>query len=295
MEPNSLNRLGAVLLAAALLSLVATPANASLSSRSLTLNVYDDGYVHVEQVLSVGQQSASVQVPLVSANVYDLVATDQNGNPLSYNANSGGGNITVYTLGATAVTLRYDTDNLTTKTGTVWTLAYTARYNSTVVLPQLSTLLSASGTPYSISENNTSPILNVSPGTWKLSYGVPLGSTTSTTGSSQGGGAGSDSTVLLGLALAGAAAVVVVLLFWWRRRTAGLARGELRPDDAQVLTFIQEKGGRALELEIRMRFALPKTSAWRQIKRLERLGYVKVTKMGSQNQIELRKDRNAAT
>ncbi|MBI3840744.1 MAG: hypothetical protein HY297_02115 [Thaumarchaeota archaeon] len=59
----------------------------------------------------------------------------------------------------------------------------------------------------------------------------------------------------------------------------------------QVLNFIQEKGGKVLEPEIRMRFALPKTSAWRQIKRLERLGYLKVTKIGSQNQIEFLKNR----
>ena len=64
---------------------------------------------------------------------------------------------------------------------------------------------------------------------------------------------------------------------------------ELRPDDVKVIEFISEKGGKVLEPEIRMRFALPKTSAWRQIKRLERLGYVKVTKIGSQNQIELLK------
>jgi len=36
---------------------------------------------------------------------------------------------------------------------------------------------------------------------------------------------------------------------------------------------------------------LPKTTAWRQIKRLERLGYVTVTKIGSQNQIEIVKNR----
>jgi uncharacterized membrane protein len=57
------------------------------------------------------------------------------------------------------------------------------------------------------------------------------------------------------------------------------------------LNFIQEKGGKVLEPEIRTKFALPKTSAWRQIKRLERFGYVKVTKIGSQNQIELVKER----
>lgn len=69
---------------------------------------------------------------------------------------------------------------------------------------------------------------------------------------------------------------------------------DLRPDDIKVIEFLSEKGGKVLEPEIRMRFALPKTSAWRQIKRLERLGYVKVTKIGSQNQVELLRRRSGA-
>lgn len=285
----------AVLLAAGFLSIVATPASAAVASKSLTLDVYSDGYVHVTQVVSVSQEATSIQVPLLSAKISGLVATDQKGSPLSYDPNSGGGNITVYTLGATTVNLSYDTGDLTTYSGTVWTLSYAARYNSTVVLPQLSTLLSASGTPYSVKENDSSPVLAVPPGPWKVTYGVPLeGATTSSSTTPSGGPPGSASALTEEVALVAVVAVAAGLLFWWwRRRSVGPRSGDLRADDLQVLNFIQERGGKVLELEIRTRFALPKTSAWRQIKRLERLGYVKVTKIGSQNQIEIRKDRGA--
>jgi uncharacterized membrane protein len=192
--------------------------------------------------------------------------------------------------------LRYDTNALTAKDGTIWTLTFSAAYNSTVILPQFSTLSSVSGSPYSINETNMSPEMSVAPGTWKISYGVPLGSLTSTTstgGSPQGGYVGIG---VLQFEEGGAVAAAVVaggLFFrWWRRRSLGPISEDLRPDDVQVLSFIQEKGGKVLEPEIRTRFALPKTSAWRQIKRLERLGYVKVTKIGSQNQIEILKERN---
>jgi len=50
---------------------------------------------------------------------------------------------------------------------------------------------------------------------------------------------------------------------------------------------VKEKGGRAIEAEIREHFSLPRTSAWRQAKRLERLGFVKISKLGTQNQVEL--------
>lgn len=303
MESKSLNRPGLLLLALAVVLLSAAPMSSAFSSESLSLRVYSDGYVHVTQVLSVDQKATSVQVPILSPAVTSLVATDQNGSPLSYGFAPGGANVTVYTVGATAVTVRYDTNGLTSKNGTVWTLRFTARYNSTVILPQLSTLTSVSGTPYSINETNMSPEVSISPGTWRISYGVSLGSitanTTATTPAGGGSQGGSGGPPALELEEAGALLAALVAggipFWWWRSRRIGPLGGDLRPDDVQVLNFIQEKGGRVLEPEIRTRFALPKTSAWRQIKRLERLGYVKVTKIGSQNQIEILRDRNQAT
>ncbi len=286
-----------LILLAALLLLLSPASYASTTSRSLVLRVYSDGYVGVSQTLSVDSKATSVQVPLLATPIYDLVATDQNGSPLSYGP-PGGKNITVYTVGATEVNLSYDTDNLTAKEGIVWTLAFTSLYNSTVVLPQDSTLGSVSGTPYSINQTDMYPEMTLASGTWKISYGVPISVTTTSTsqGPSTTGGSGGP----FGLSaqeaweIGGAAGLIVavaLLYWWWRsRRVISSAEG-LRQDDVQVLNFIRENGGKVLEPEIRMKFALPKTSAWRQIKRLERLGYVKVTKIGSQNQIEILKEK----
>jgi uncharacterized membrane protein len=272
---------------------MALPASAAGGPQSATLTVYADGYVHVNQTFYASSKAVSVQVPLLSSSVSDLVATDQSGSPLSYSF-SAGGNITVYTLGATSVTLQYDTGALTSKNGTVWTLGFRSLYNSTVVLPPLATLTSVSGTPYSINETGTATELFLPAGTWRISYGVPFSGLTLTGSGTSVGSPPPEGD--LGLAAAGGTAVAVAAggggLYLWRRRSAAPRRGDLRPDDLQVLDFIREKGGRVVEPEIRTRFAIPKTSAWRQIKRLERLGYVKVEKVGSQNQIELRKDRN---
>ncbi len=282
-----------VVLAALLLLLSLAPSAAAATSTSLTLRVYADGFVGVSQTFSADPKASSVQLSLVSASVSDLVATDQNGSPLSYSFPSGGSNITVYTLGATLVNLNYDTDNLTAKSGTVWTLAFSANFNSTVVLPQYSTVGWVSGIPYSINQTDNYPEMTLSPGNWRISYGVPLSTPTTTVTTSTGQTPGNG--ILAGLewelTAAGVVVAAVAVDWWWKRRAVAQGAGDLRPDDLQVLNFIQEKGGRVLEPEIRMRFALPKTSAWRQIKRLERLGYVKVTKIGSQNQIELLKDR----
>lgn len=285
----------AVLMSIVYLMLWLSPATVAAAGSSLKVQVYADGYSLVTQHVVASSSSSSVEVPLLSDVVSNLVATDQNGSPLSYRF-SGGSNLTVYTLGATAVTVTYDTSSLTSKNGTVWTLDFTSRYNATVVLPQYSTLSDISGTPYSINVTDKSPEAFVGPGVWKIAYGVAIAgiTTVNSTSGSPGPTLGGASTELIEAGIAGVAVVAVagggVLL--WRRRRGIVGEGSgLRPDDIQVVNFIQEKGGKVLEPEIRMKFALPKTSAWRQIKRLERLGFVKVTKIGSQNQIELLKNR----
>jgi uncharacterized membrane protein len=82
------------------------------------------------------------------------------------------------------------------------------------------------------------------------------------------------------------AALVGVVLFL-RQRRIQVDTLDLRPEDRDVLQFISEKGGKVLESELRQRFALPKSSMWRLAKRLERMGYVKISKVGIQNEIEL--------
>jgi len=68
------------------------------------------------------------------------------------------------------------------------------------------------------------------------------------------------------------------------------AHPELRQEDREVIRFIAERGGKVLEAEIRERFPdLPRTTAWRLIRRLEKMEIVTVKKIGLQNQIELKK------
>jgi uncharacterized membrane protein len=327
-------RCAALLVALFILALASSAANAQPSSSSVTLSVFGDGTVAVSQTVSTSTNDTSINLQLLSPVIANPVAFDQSGSSLYFQIT--GSNITVYTIGATGVTVQYDTAALTSKQGTVWTLAFLAYYNTTVVLPQQSILTSVSGTPDSLSTSNGSPVVVVPPGSWELNYGLPIsivsttvtsstaapppGSTSSTASSSSSSSVGASSTTsnssgfvhppppplgstspspsyvqpaeVLVIALI-VAAVVTSVLLKRRRAPPDLQASQLRPDDIKVVEFIAERGGKVLEPEIRTRFALPKTSAWRQIKRLERLGYVKVTKVGSQNQVELLKGRQA--
>lgn len=67
-------------------------------------------------------------------------------------------------------------------------------------------------------------------------------------------------------------------------------RPYLRKEDRDVIRFLEEKGGKAFESEVRERFPdMPRTSLWRLVKRLERMEIVTVKRIGLQNQIELKK------
>jgi uncharacterized membrane protein len=65
-------------------------------------------------------------------------------------------------------------------------------------------------------------------------------------------------------------------------------KGNLKPEEKDILLFISENEGAAFEGEIRNKFILPKTSLWRLIKRLERENLIEVTKIGGQNLIKLK-------
>ena len=61
----------------------------------------------------------------------------------------------------------------------------------------------------------------------------------------------------------------------------------LRMDDREVLRFIADSGGEAFANEIRERFDLPRTSAWRMFRRLIGIGIVEERKIGGQSLIRI--------
>src|SRR5271155_1949067 len=172
----------ALLFLAVLLVLAVQQAGAQPTISSVDLKVYDDGTAAVTQVISVPANDTSVSIQLLSSLIANPVVTDQNGSSLYFQIT--GENVTVYTIGATGVTLAYDTATLTSKQGTVWTLAFQAFYNTTVTLPEGSTLTSVSGTPNSIATADGSPVVVVSSGDWVMDYGVPVQVVATSTSSS---------------------------------------------------------------------------------------------------------------
>ena len=65
---------------------------------------------------------------------------------------------------------------------------------------------------------------------------------------------------------------------------------DLRVDDKMVIRFIAERGGEAFANEIREKFDIPRTSAWRLIRRLQRLEILDERKIGGQSLVMIKEE-----
>ncbi len=63
---------------------------------------------------------------------------------------------------------------------------------------------------------------------------------------------------------------------------------DLRLEDKEVIRFIAESGGEAFAAEIRNRFDIPRSSAWRLIRRLVNNGVVEERKIGNQSLVRIK-------
>ena len=94
--------------------------------------------------------------------------------------------------------------------------------------------------------------------------------------------------------------VVAVFIFIMRRPAVEEPLGEvdleglfeqkphLRLDDREVIRFLAESGGEAFATEIRDRFNIPRTSAWRMIRRLQREDIVDIRSIGGQSLVRIK-------
>jgi uncharacterized membrane protein len=254
--------------------------------------VYRDGLVHITQASIVDELAPEVTLPLLSPSIENLIVLDENQLAVDYEIN--GGNLTIFTLGATRVLVEYDTIALTKKEAEVWTLVATNPYNLTVFLPQNATVIYLSKMPTAIDTSGTGIKLSLYPGQWEISYVLPVLPEDETTDN----GAPWTTTpieYLIAAIVAVTAVVLSAILIVRRRRGPNVekilkAHPELKKEDREVIEFLAEKDGKAFEAEIRERFPdMPRTSLWRLVRRLERLEIVEIKKIGLENQVALKK------
>jgi uncharacterized membrane protein len=249
-----------------------------------SVTVYRDGVAHVTLVASVDPAEPSITLKLFSSSPYNVLALDEENSPLSYDVS--GLNITVYTLGASKLTLEYDTDALTSKSAGVWTVSLTTPFQLNLTLPEGATILYFNAPPASIKTKAGKLTLSLPPGSWEISYMLEAAAPPQPPPSPQPSPQPTFQPLQLVLAVLCVAAVVAAVLVLFRRSRRLEA---LRREEAEVIRFLRERGGRALEAELREAFPnIPKTSMWRLVKRLEKRGILTVKKVGMQNVVQLK-------
>ncbi|MCD6408769.1 MAG: winged helix-turn-helix transcriptional regulator [Candidatus Verstraetearchaeota archaeon] len=92
--------------------------------------------------------------------------------------------------------------------------------------------------------------------------------------------------------IAGAVAVIAVVgaavaIAKGRAPTKALKAGEMDDVDRAILKRLEEGGGEVLQSELYRDLNLPKTTIWRHVKRLEKMGFVTVERVGTVNKVRL--------
>jgi uncharacterized membrane protein len=260
----------------------------SFEVETMTIKVYRDGLTHVTQTLIADSLLPEVVLPLLSLSVENLIVLDENQRAVDYQQNTT--NLTVFTLGASRVSVEYDTISLTNKEADVWTLILNHPYNLTVSLPKNSTIVYLNQVPTTIDTAGEELSLALHPGQWEVSYIVPLQLEVQNNGTWA-----IPIEYLIATTIAVAVAILIVIFVVRRKRTINVKKilsrhPDLVKEDIAVIEFLAERDGKAFEAEIRERFPdMPRTSLWRLVRRLEGLELVEIKRIGLENQVQLKK------
>jgi len=140
------------------------------SPNELSFTVYDDGYVVVDYTVDVDPTMVRVNVSLFGSLYQNLLILDQDLLILDSSPVQGG--LTIDTLGAISASIWYETTDLTGKAGQIWTFEVSAPTNSTIMLPEGSTIVSLSHVPLEMGSLDGRVLLIMPVGDLELSYTV---------------------------------------------------------------------------------------------------------------------------
>jgi len=293
-----------IILAGLIIVTAAIPLQNSLSTtRTLDLIIFQDGSTHVSSLIEVNPLEPDFTVNLFGNSIDNLVAVAENDFLLStYITDS---TALVETFGSSTISIDYDTHDLVSKEGRIWTFSIEAPSDYTLLMPQNSIIVGISALPQNMELINEQTKLSFQNGPNEINYilGIPTPSQPSPEPLD-------NSLIFIGGAIALAGIIGAIFLRKFQRTSKKIEtvqtqkvsietpdpetifrlRPNLREDDKEIINFIFNNGGQALESELRKKFLQPRTTMWRAVKRLERQGIIEIVKKDLQNLVKLRND-----
>jgi uncharacterized membrane protein len=272
--------------------------NGIIASETLTITVYLDGYVSTFYELMVNESYPAVNATLIGQSFENLLVEDEQHLPLDFSMSNG--TVTVYSLGANIIRISYLSQDLTLKTGRLWTFRTETSTNITLILPEGASIISLSNVPDVIESLNSQVTLIMPPGQVEITYILEHGLT------DQMLIQGTPWNYIVAVALLSAIIIAVASIGWHLKRKKQPKQEQLkesivdiekllekekdlRQEEVQVIRFLAEKNGTAFEAELYEKLMLPRTTTWRMLKRLEKMEIIDIRKSRRQNIVTVRK------
>ena len=303
---STMVRLPIVVIGLVLIAL-STPIQQSFaSSRTLDFTIYPDGSTHVFYELDVDPLELEVMIELYGEMIENITIVDQDGVLLSSEINR---NLAlIETFGASNISIDYDTQDLVSKDGKIWTFSVDSPEQYSLLTPKNSVIVEMNNFPRSMQVDNEQSYLTFPSGQTNISYYI---STLASAQSTQQISDSSDNSLILYISGIAAAAIIAAVVVKKRKtsrietptvdqkvqqpepqsldpETIFSVKRDLREDDKEIINFLSANGGQAYESELRKKFLQPRTTMWRAVKRLERQGIVEIEKKDLQNIVKLK-------
>lgn len=268
-------------------------ANDSIVSESVKLLTYLDGYVLIDHEVFLNQTYPSFNVTLLGGDYSEILVLDGQNLPLEYLIVNN--KAIIYNIGSNHIKISYFTSDLTSKTGKYWTLRTELFTNTTIVLPEGSSIISLNRVPELIESSDDQITLVMSSGIVEITYIARI----SLYEEAQG------LPVWLFFIAFSILLVTAAFLFWYSRRKKVLPQAKsvpevdlakllkkeshLRLEEKKVVQFLAEKHGTAFEAELYEKMNLPRTTMWRLIKRLKKMEIIDIKKSRRQNVVSIKR------
>ena len=280
------------------------------SSRTLDFTIYSDGSTHVFYELETNPLEPEFSTKLFGTTLENLTIIDNNGFLLSYEIV--GDSVSIETLGASHISIDYDTQELVSKTGKIWKFSVDSSSEYSLLMPNDSVIVEMNNFPISMEVENEQSRLVFTSGQTNISYYISTLASAQTTESISEDSGTDNSSILWILGGVISSIVIAAVIVIIKRKSATSepaviiqkdeepklqsldpesifkAKQDLREDDKEIINFISVNGGQVYESELRKKFLLPRTTMWRAVKRLERQGIIEIVKKDFQNVIKLR-------
>ena len=305
---STMARIPIVMIGLVLIALSAPIQQSFASSRTLDFTIYQDGSTHVFYELDADPLELEITVELFGEMIENITIIDEDGfllsNEIDHNL------VVIETFGASHISIDYDTQDLVSKTGKIWSFSVDAPVQYSLLTPKDSVIIEMSNFPLSMQVDNEQSNLTLPPGQTNISYYISTLASAQPTQPIPEDAA--DNSLILYAGIIAAVGIAAIIAIKKSRPSKDIessvtiqkdeqpkpqsldpeeifkTKQDLREDDKEIINFISANGGQAYESELRKKFLQPRTTMWRAVKRLERQGIIEIEKKDLQNIVKLK-------